>query len=268
MSASYWQPGKLKPGFGSSWPATSSPVPTSPPLTGLKVWLRSDTGIVTGTGVATWQDQSGNGNNYSQGTGANQPTVTASAINGLPSIDFNGTTQQMGNSFSLTGAKYVAFVRKLGSLGTGDFDTPFSILCTGPGMTSHAYTGTASGYQAISWRADVTGTGNGCGVSVTHDTAWHFDEWSYTGGDNTLPASYGYAIDGASKTVLTDNGWGLHSGASASRIGADYTNGGGPADLYKGSLAAMFIYDHVLSAGDILTLRQYVQGKYGLSLGV
>lgn len=61
----------------------------SPLALGPFVWLRSDLGItLNSTTVAAWADQSGNGHNVSQGTGANQPTYNASDANynGRPSL--------------------------------------------------------------------------------------------------------------------------------------------------------------------------------------
>lgn len=53
--------------------------------------------------VKTWYDQSGTGNNATQSTNANQPTIVSSGllinVNGKPSIRFNGTN----NYFSISG---------------------------------------------------------------------------------------------------------------------------------------------------------------------
>lgn len=62
-------------------------------LPGCKLWLRSDLGITFGAGgtVSNWADQSKNGNDVAQATGANRPTWTANQVNGLPTIDFDGS---------------------------------------------------------------------------------------------------------------------------------------------------------------------------------
>lgn len=57
----------------------------------LKLWLRGDMGVtLNGATVSTWADQSGSGNNFSQGTAAAQPTFRSSGINGHADLDFNG----------------------------------------------------------------------------------------------------------------------------------------------------------------------------------
>jgi hypothetical protein len=48
--------------------------------------VRADLGITIGTGVSAWADQSGNGVNFVQPTGAAQPALVAGAINGQPAV--------------------------------------------------------------------------------------------------------------------------------------------------------------------------------------
>jgi hypothetical protein len=60
--------------------------------------LLNHTGPASGY-VQTWYDQSGNGNNATQGTNADQPQIVSSGSvilkNGLPALDFNGTSNHM-----------------------------------------------------------------------------------------------------------------------------------------------------------------------------
>lgn len=60
-------------------------------LGNLAWWVRADLGITIGTGVSAWADQSGNGVNFTQGTGAWQPAFVASAINGQPAVQGDGS---------------------------------------------------------------------------------------------------------------------------------------------------------------------------------
>ncbi len=79
----------------------AAPAFTPASLTSLKLWVKSDTGITIATGVSQWDDLSGNGNHLVQATGASQPVVTASAINGLPAITFDGVDDFMQKAFTL-----------------------------------------------------------------------------------------------------------------------------------------------------------------------
>lgn len=74
-------------------------------ISDLDVWLRADVGVVTsGSQVTTWQDQSGNGNDFIGRTGSgNRPTIVASSapLGGQPSINFAGN----GDHFDDTDAE-------------------------------------------------------------------------------------------------------------------------------------------------------------------
>lgn len=72
---------------GGDW----TPLDLSPDL-----WLDATVGVLdTGGAVYQWNDQSGNGNDFDQVTGANQPITDSRTINSLNAIDFNGTTHFM-----------------------------------------------------------------------------------------------------------------------------------------------------------------------------
>ncbi|HTB81291.1 MAG TPA: choice-of-anchor tandem repeat GloVer-containing protein [Opitutaceae bacterium] len=83
--------------YGIILPFTSTSIP------GMRVWLRADTGVTANGGfISAWTDQSGNGNNATQATGANQPILVTSASdstvpNGLPVVRFNAANAQSLN---------------------------------------------------------------------------------------------------------------------------------------------------------------------------
>jgi len=60
-------------------------------LTDVELWLRADLGVTQSGGqVSTWADQSGNGNDFVQATGANKPT-TGVTVAGQTALDFSGS---------------------------------------------------------------------------------------------------------------------------------------------------------------------------------
>src|SRR5579883_1373033 len=66
------------------------------PLPGsLQLWLRADAGTITGIGnkVASWQDQSGNGNNATQSNSSNQPILETNVLNGYPVVHFDANSR-------------------------------------------------------------------------------------------------------------------------------------------------------------------------------
>jgi hypothetical protein len=64
--------------------------------------------------VKTWYDQSGNGNDASQTTSANQPQIVSSGsvlnVNGKPSLLFDGTNDEFSLSSTITTSIYSRFV--------------------------------------------------------------------------------------------------------------------------------------------------------------
>jgi len=67
-------------------------------------WLQANNGITAdGSGfVSQWNDQSGNANNAVNATNATQPTLTSSAINGLPAVHFDGSSQLLEIPYNST----------------------------------------------------------------------------------------------------------------------------------------------------------------------
>ncbi len=66
-------------------------------------WVRADLGITIGTGVSAWADQSGNGKDYTQATGANQPVYNSSdaTLSYLPTVEATANGQNLLSSLAL-----------------------------------------------------------------------------------------------------------------------------------------------------------------------
>lgn len=66
------------------------------PRIGLTFWVRAED--LTSTPVATWPDISGNGNHFTQGTGASQPALASNVLNGYPAVQFDGSNDWLGST--------------------------------------------------------------------------------------------------------------------------------------------------------------------------
>ena len=85
--------------------APPAPVIFSPSsVSGLNLWLKADAGVTTTTGdaVTTWSDQSGNGNNATQASGAYQPILNPGVLNGYNAVTFNNKTMNLASNIQLT----------------------------------------------------------------------------------------------------------------------------------------------------------------------
>ena len=75
--------------------------------------------------VTTWYDQSGNGNNATQGTAANQPKIVSSGsvitVNGYQVIQYDGSNDNLGTSLTATGTMLMG-----GSDGTAFYEVSIS----------------------------------------------------------------------------------------------------------------------------------------------
>jgi len=92
----------LGSGIGISKPSRLSGVFSPSDLSGLKFWGKADAGINGGSptdldAVSLWSDQSGLGNDATQGTGVSQPIWHSSGFgsNSMPYLDFDGSNDQL-----------------------------------------------------------------------------------------------------------------------------------------------------------------------------
>src|SRR6476620_9249766 len=61
-------------------------------VTGLKLWVRAESlvSLANNAAVATWKDESGNGNDLVQATGSKRPVYLAN-VESLPGVSFDGS---------------------------------------------------------------------------------------------------------------------------------------------------------------------------------
>jgi hypothetical protein len=80
--------------------------------------------------VTTWYDQSGNANDATQATAANQPQIVSSGsvlnVNSKPSLQFDGTNDEFSLSSTITTSIYSNFV-VLKKTGTGSIVIPLGL---------------------------------------------------------------------------------------------------------------------------------------------
>jgi hypothetical protein len=72
------------------------------PRSGLVLWLKPEYITVSGSNVTQWTDFSGVGNNATQVTGANQPTLVSNSLFGYNGVSFNGTSSYLNLPSYLT----------------------------------------------------------------------------------------------------------------------------------------------------------------------
>ncbi len=83
-------------------------------ISGLQMWLKPES--LSSGSISSWTDSSGLGNHATQGTGANQPTVQNSAINGYKAARFDGANDTLGVALGADASRTYFVVTRVNTL--------------------------------------------------------------------------------------------------------------------------------------------------------
>lgn len=207
----------------------------------LKLWLRADLGItLNGSKVSAWADQSGNGNNVTQGTAADQPPYTAadSNFNGRPSVGpFSSTSYALNAStFTISQPNTIYLVAYAANTAQNVF-----------------FDGSSS--RQIIGRAGAT--------------TW----WIYAGttvdanGANGNPHAFCLTLSSGTGTLYVDNS---QTAAVSSTAGSDALTGlvvgvGSGDAAPNGSIAEFLIYSGAHTTAQVQQVFRYLGARYGLA---
>jgi hypothetical protein len=218
------------------------------------LWLDAeDTSTITlnGATVSQWADKSGNGRNAAQATATNQPTYTATAINGKPGIKFDGTNDIMllpDGTIPAGDSSYSMFVAI-----KWDATSPQFVV----GAGTSAGVGTANYLAAISTTPAVMGSwwvsyGGSCGVIALGP------EFYGAVYDNSVSTLYGNKNGGSiTNTVQTVD---RNSATTNHTIGA-FATGSSPLNA---SIGEIVITQSALSTAVRQRVEGYLAWKWGL----
>lgn len=215
-------------------------------ISDLIAWFdASDESTITDAGggaVSAWNDKSGNGNNLSQGTGANRPTYNVRQLNGLETVDFDGTADFM------TTAAYAG----------GDLTQPSTIFLVGKRDVNTADNYYYDGITSTKRHAHLVSAGN------LYQT---FAGAGLTGSAVATTAEYLTTIFDGASTVSYLNGVSDITGVEGSQVmdgltvGAAYAGGFGFLDGY---VAEIIVYNKALTSDEISDVETYITDKWGL----
>lgn len=223
------------------------------PTTGLLTWLKADYGVSTsGTSVTQWTDCSPTANNASQTNSSNQPTLVPNAVNGLPAISFNGTSQylQLGAGFANLTAGPSAFVvvspsnSSTGSIfdiGNGSASNNFTLSTSGSTPTVTAYNGSTGSSLSAS---GVLSTGQ-----------YQLLEAFQTGSSSGTLSVNGEQVASGSLNNLTN------TTRSMNNIASNYS---GTSSFLQGNIAEMLIYNQPLTVTEKAEVEAYLIQRYQL----
>lgn len=223
-------------------------------------WWQADAGITKDGSdlVSNWADQSGNGRDLVQATGANQPTWIDAQQNGLPSIDFDGTASfmQVSSGVPATGANTRCIIAVIINPTISASDIYQHVCHYGQANAGLAYGATIRSYTP---QTTNPGPGNhywGSGFGNVDAYSSGLDSvltlW-YDGTDDHMRLN---GTEYASKTVA------LNTDSSVPFIvGRRITAG----EYYDGGIGELVVYSTAPSVTDIALIEAALMTRWGLS---
>lgn len=211
--------------------------------------------------TSSWNDISGNSEDFPQPTGGNQPIYTLNAINGLPAPNFNGSSQYLERAFSaaLNPASFTMFIVCKVTGGAGTFRSPFTSRdAPSPNIRGYIiYAGSNNKWQAwVGTGPDFKGIRGGSRSVIIGESV--IVRLEVTNGAQTL-AINGQVVDTSTDTYLQNT-------TKPARIGAGKTEGS-PGFFFPGIIGEEILYNRILSGSEIDAVeRQYLSPKWGIPL--
>jgi hypothetical protein len=193
--------------------------------------------------VATWQDRSGNGNDATQGTIANQPTYQSGVVNLQNGVRFDATDDGMTTGLTLSSAPYTVF-----ALYNWDNTAPaFRRAVQGSNnWLIGPYNGHASHYAGTDFVS--------AGVSPAIQNQFYLATALNSGAAST------FLVDGANRTT--------NSAPTGSPGTISLGAAGAFAEPLDGEMVEVLAYDKVLSQSELSQVGLYFNNKYGLKNGL
>lgn len=226
-------------------------------ISGLALWLDAadSTSYTIATGVSEWRDKSGNGRNFSQGTGNNQPTVRTNGLNSRNTFEFDGSNDVLVGpaGFSLSNTHSVIAVvrpdtRKIQGILSGSVN---SELIYGDGSAS--FSGTK--FAAFGVARAVYGGGT--------ITTGSFQVFSAVCSGGTLPTNLSVFTNGTGGSVSIETA----GTAPVASMTAELNVGrGAPSQFWDGDIAEVLVWSRALSSMERLTVERGLGKKWGISV--
>jgi hypothetical protein len=224
----------------------------------LELWLEADAGLtLSGSNVTRWADQSGSGTDAAQTVEANQPTLTANAINSLPAVSFDGVDDFM--TFMLSINDLTGITIFLVSAATQDIAPPWP----------HCQNAAIFWNESASW-------------GTVHVTPLQQAVWIRfgTGQTQTLPVKYDWEapkadeftivaamMDGVKDYLYVDGELVLENEKPQGQLGnhrdiGNLGRGFNDDTYFPGMIAEVLVYTRTLPDSERQQVEEYLNGKY------
>ena len=226
------------------------------PAPGLVLWLEADAivGLSDTDPITTWPAHIGSDPTASA---TERPLYRTNQINGLPAVEFDGSNDRFTVPDFFAGTETAAEMFIIVRI---DNDPPGSVNQVGMwhlagGGVVNAFPSTDSNvYDGFGSTARKT-----VGNPTPSLTSWRLYNVSSAAGDWTV------RLDGTQIFTTASN---TFQGSVSGTMGITRKLGqsGGLSHFLDGMVAGLFVFDHVLSAGDRTLVHDYISAKYGLTI--
>jgi len=234
---------------------TSTPTTVPPPATGLQTWYKADQGVTSSGGlVSSWGDTSGHNNNATQSTSANQPSLVANSLNGLPVIHFNGSSTQLALTRPISSDfTIVVEFRSSQLFGSG------TQWYNGAGLVDGEVSGVANDFGLSLNQGRVLGGTGSPDTTASSASASYADSNAHTAVFKRVAATGALSLYVDGQLVGTATG-GKQQLTSPPRLvlGSLQTN----LNYFSGDIAEVLIYSQALSDTDRQTVENYLRNKW------
>lgn len=205
-------------------------------------WLDASqiVGLSNGDPVPTWTDESGNGNDAVQATGAKQPSYQTNQLNGHPIVRFD-SARCMGITTLSVNQPYTIFIVLKDVM---DGSTP---------SENEIFSGTSNGFFVIYYNA----------TQIPAVFPW-------TGASSSVPMTTDVLciiMNGASSAIFQDGVSTSTGNSGTTGLGADFVIGAffnQTQNFMNADVAEIIIYDSALGTTDRQTVETYLATKYAL----
>lgn len=223
------------------------------------VWFdASDTGSIgnvsSGDDVSVWVNKIGSDANLTQNITLKKPSYNAVALNNLPAIEFNGSTDELegiANSFPTSGESYTAFVVLQSDASTGEDRYVFSSRPS-PNVSKQSFSLTSPESSQVVYADEWYGDSN------TSEKALNY-------GDFGLVAMR-YDGAGSGRTIFVNGSTsGTDSSTDFDGVGDYVTVGSHGGEFYfDGKISELLIFQEALSNQDRYELSYLLSQKWNL----
>jgi len=239
-----FQPNRIGPGVSPD--GIVPVVPWTPDQITTAGWYdASDSNTITESGglVSQWDDKKSGGINFTQLTGANQPTTNSRTINSLNVLDFDGTNDQMiKDAPDLTDGAFIL------ALYEPDSDNTYGLL----GYNTNHYDLNSNGGSYPSIFRNTRLENLPLGIQSTGVQLL---------GYNALSTGPNYDIHYNGEKVYAGTSAFVFQGTGGRRIGISNSAG----IRYDGTIAEIIMIDAYTSQSDIEKCEGYLAHKWGVT---